>query len=628
MLFYIQKYKEINDALNISPEKFDFYVRCKEYEWYLSGIIFYINKGNCIIKRNNINDSILDEIIRKCKFNPSLITNILEGHYICVIKRPGNIKVFGDKFNRKNLFYCESKEQIYFDNKITKEIISKKPHRINEIFLYSYFLIGYGNAATTIFKDIKRLAYCDYLLYENDKINIINTFNPKKIDNNYNENHIQYFKKLFYESVNSRISENKNNWVMASGGWDSTLIIDTLLKHTERQKVKMIAFEVQLKSGQIANIFEIKRAKDIAKHYGVDFHLVKVNLKSSKLIDKWKKYAANCFDNQTFQWPINHYSIPEYVKNIDNSCGSIFSGECADSFQNYGFSQYNSVKSNDLNFNEYADKMKTYLYGPTFLNKIVDNTFKSDIIYNIFKKINPQIQFFDINPDISKYILSFIYSSVRLPFVMPKDIHIFKNQYSKRMIEYIISEYLQKYIERLTPDNIYSIWNALYADYHLRGLSIPMTIAAMEKYETIPAIPFYDLRIADFFEKMPAKWGRNLNFKSTKYFEKRMALESKTFPINILEDKQFPHSYIFEQDNINIDLNYEYYLNSSITDYFRELLSDKKSLDYLRQIDGIDYEYLKRIRNNFVENKMILKTNYDVISKICVLTSLMHEFFK
>jgi len=625
MLFYINRQKKNGNILKINSKKFNFYVKCKEYEWYLSGIIFYINKGNYIIKRNNINDRILDKIIKKCKFDPCLITNILEGHYICVIRRSDNIKVFGDKFNRKNLFYFESKEQIYFDTKITKEIVSKKPHRINEMFLYSYFLIGYGNASTTIFQEIKRLAYCEYLLYKDNRINIVNTFNPKKIDNSYNENHMQYFKKLFYESVNSRIAENKNNWVMASGGWDSTLIVDTLLKYTERQKVKMIAFEVQLKSGQIGNIFEIKRAKDIAKHYGVDFHLIKVNLKSSKLIDKWKKYAGNSFESQVFQWPINHYGIPEYIKNVDSSCGSIFNGECADSFQNYGFSQYNSVKSNDRNFNEYADKMKTYLYGPTFLKKIVNNTFKSDIIYNIFKKLNPQIQFSDGNPDISKYVLSFIYSSVRLPFVMPKNTHIFKNQYSKRMTEYIISEYLQKYIERLTPNNIFSIWNALYADFHLRGLSIPMTIAAMEKYDTIPAIPFYDLRIADFFEKMPAEWGRNLNFKNTKYFEKRMALESKTFPISILEDKSFPHSYIYEQEGVNINQCYEYYLNSSITDYFRELLSDKKSLDYLGQIDGIDYEYLENIRNNFVENK-IQKRDYNMTMKICVLTSLMFEF--
>jgi len=625
MLFYIQKYKKISDALRISPEKFDFYIKCKDYEWYLKGIIFYINKGNYIIKRNNINDRILDEIIKKFKFDPSLITNALEGHYICVIKGSNNIKVFGDKFNRKNLFYFESKEHIYFDTKVTKEIINKKSYRINENFLYSYFMIGYGNASTTIFKDIKRLAYCEYLLYKNDKVNIVNTFNPKRIDNNYNEDHMQIFKKLFYESVNSRLTENKNNWVMASGGWDSTLILDTLLKHIEKQKVKMIAFEVQLKSGQIANIFEIRRAKDIAKHYGVDFHLVRVNLRSLELIDKWKEHAANCFESQTFQWPINHYGIPEYIKNIDSSCGSIFSGECADSFQNYGFSQYNSVKSDDYNFNEYADKMKTYLYGPTFLNKIISNTYKSDIIYNIFKKLNPQTQFFDTYPDISKYILSFIYSSVRLPFVMLKNVQIFKSQYYEKMTKYIISEYLQKYIEKLTPDNIYSIWNALYADFHLRGLSIPMTIAAIEKYDFIPSVPFYDLRIADFFERMPEKLGRNLNFKSTKYFEKRMALESKTFPTNILEDKSFPHSYIFEQDNININLYYEYYLNSSITDYFKELLTQKNSLDFLKDIECINSEYLLELQHDYLNNKTNDK-NFNEISKICILLSMIKDY--
>jgi len=624
MLFYINRQKKNGNILKINSKKFNFYVKCKEYEWYLSGIIFYINKGNYIIKKNNIDDRILDEIIKKCKFDPSLITNALEGHYICVIKRSNNIKVFGDKFNRKNLFYCECEEYIFFDTIITKEILSKTSHRINEMFLYSYFLIEYGNASTTIFKDIKRLAYCEYLLYQDDEVNIINTFNPKRIDNSYNEDKIQCFKKLFYESVNSRITENKNNWVMASGGWDSTLIIDTLLKHIEKQKVKMICWEIQLKSAQIFNTFEIKRVKNIAKHYGIDLHLIRLDLRSLESINKWKKFAANSFENQTLQFSII-YGIPEYIKSIDNSCGSIFSGECADSFQNYGFSQYISLKSNDYNFNEYADKMKTYLYGPTFLNKIINNTFKSDIVYNIFKKLNPQIQFSDINPDISKYFLSFIYSSVRLPFVMPKNLQIFKNHYCEKMIKYIISKYLQKYIERLAPENIYSIWNALYADFHLRGLAIPMTIQAMEKYNTIPSIPFYDLRIADFFERMPEKWGRNLNFKSIKYFEKRMALESKTFPINVLEDKSFPHSYINEQDNISIDLHYEFYLNSSITDYFRELLSNKKSLDYLGQIDGINYEYLENVRNNFVENR-ILKSDYNMTMKICALTSLMHEF--
>ena len=50
---------------------------------------------------------------------------------------------------------------------------------------------------------------------------------------------------------------------------------------------------------------------------------------------------------------------------------TFFTGEGSDGLQNFGFSQYATLyqdKSRD--FREYSDKMMSYLFGPTFLDKI------------------------------------------------------------------------------------------------------------------------------------------------------------------------------------------------------------------------------------------------------------------
>ena len=52
---------------------------------------------------------------------------------------------------------------------------------------------------------------------------------------------------------------------------------------------------------------------------------------------------------------------------------SIFCGEISDGVHNFGFAQYATILNHpDLGFREYADKMGVYLFGPSFLNTLLE----------------------------------------------------------------------------------------------------------------------------------------------------------------------------------------------------------------------------------------------------------------
>ena len=82
-----------------------------------------------------------------------------------------------------------------------------------------------------------------------------------------------------------------------------------------------------------------------------------------------------------YQW----LDLAEYVAATSNG-EAVFSGEISDGVHNFGFSQSLTVLDHPVHeFREYSDKMASYLYGPTFLETILDGSFTNDSIYNFLK---------------------------------------------------------------------------------------------------------------------------------------------------------------------------------------------------------------------------------------------------
>lgn len=624
MIFSINRSKSHNN-LNINDADFNYKYQGNGYEWYINGVLFYIVNKKSIVKSEKITNKLIDSLFKDCNLNPNKINDALEGHYICIIKQENQIKVFGDSFNRRNLFYYEDKQLVYFSTRLTKDLIEKCNKKIDSMYLLSYLMIGYGHATTTIFEKIHRLGYKEYLLFKDKLLYIKKEFNPFEVES-YGDRQLQLFEKLFKESISARMAKKGTNWLMTSSGWDSTLILDTLLKLTDKNKVKTATSEVQFRNGQILNIFETEKVDEITSHYNIENKRFHVDLNDKKLVDLWKKYTSICFENQIFHWPINQLGVIDLILKYDSNVSSIFNGECADSFQNFGFSQYSSIHSGNNNFDEYADKMKTYLYGPEFFNEVKNGKFRKNVIYQIFKKMNPNIDFNDESKDKNNYLnvmLSFIYSPTRLPFTLSKNCPFLRDDVLKNFYNLASKTYFERYYKILESRNIYSIWNALYADFHFKGSTLPINIVGIENLGLIAALPFFDIRLAKYFAKMPEEYGRGLNFNRLKYPEKTMAVNSKTYPIHIV-DKRITHSYISEEDAA-INPYFEYYCNSSIGDYFKEILSQENSLNYIKNIKGIDTNYINKIKKDYLDEKILMK-DFPFISKICILTSMIIDY--
>lgn len=142
MLFLINKNMEIIKSLEIDKENFDFTYIGKNYEWYIKGNLFYLmNEKGMLIIGKEVNNEKLNTLMLSKKFDPQSIKKNLEGHYVCVIRNKKQIIVFGDKFNRRNLFFTQDNQKIYFSTVLSKELVNKSGKDIDEIYLYSFFLI-------------------------------------------------------------------------------------------------------------------------------------------------------------------------------------------------------------------------------------------------------------------------------------------------------------------------------------------------------------------------------------------------------------------------------------------------------------------------------------------------------
>ena len=70
--------------------------------------------------------------------------------------------------------------------------------------------------------------------------------------------------------------------------------------------------------------------------------------------------------------------LSDGIVNIAGKGHTVFNGDASDSFHNFGFCQYHNVVHPKKGFQEYIDKMSSYLWGPTFFSRVLDDTYQSD----------------------------------------------------------------------------------------------------------------------------------------------------------------------------------------------------------------------------------------------------------
>lgn len=543
----------------------------------------------------------------------------LEGSYSTVIFSKQKIKIIGDCLKRKELFYFHTKNRMYVSSQLLDLVnkVKNMEYDQNSIALMLATYYQYIPARNTIYKGIYALGPDEYIEYSHKGFEKGEYIKFKNIEK-YGGNKLSEYAEILNRAILSR-SSNDINIANSTGGWDSTYIITVLVELLGRDKVVSSTFDRIYKNGMSWNIYEKTRARGIAKHFGIKYMEVPINFNSPKLVDIMIEQLPALRSSNIYIEALSHYmmyqNIQKRLAGIEN--GTVFTGEASDSLHNFGFSQYMSFFHQSYGFKEYGDKMKSYLYSPEFFKKVVEGTFKKDAVFEIWKnisgKIDDEMNQRSKNNFIFKYLAPIIFGQHRIPFEKISALGILNPEYRVKLMGMVKKSYFDKVISVINEKNFYSCLTYLYKVFHLQGPTLKMIPLAAELNGFKTAMPFLDMNLVNFLEKMPSSWGRSLELNNTKYPLKAVARANKAFPIDIVESGI--HSYPVEVDQTLTNAPYNLYFNSTATGYFKQLLSRHTYREILDD-KCFDLKYIDKQINYFLNDRMDKIDDYNLVIRI------------
>ena len=535
--------------------------------------------------------------------NITQLINNIEGDFVgCFIKDNSEVMVFGDSFNKKDIFYFISKNEI---------IISTDLSWITPNLKLTYDQVGLANLLSiygsytpkkqTIYNEIARLGVSESIIIKNGRMSIIkNEFKPLKTKT-YDSNYLESYVALLTEAI--KIRSSKKNWVYLSSGWDSTALLGLLVDQFGSSKIKAVTGSMRYSErAGIDNIFEIEKAKKIADFYSIETNIVPLDYTQNQSIKDYEKIKPYLKNNHIYSDnSLNYYLLSKFIKENGSSEDAVFCGEISDAVHNLGFAQYNTINNHPVqDFREYSDKLICYLFGPTFLNSIYNGNAENDIVYKIIKERHKK-HMFDSIKDLNheertvKFISSFFLRNVRVPFYSLKNNKILTKLGATEYESKIVKEYFSTCIKELKPETVYSWILYLYNSFHWQGSSVK-TISYMTNFNGFQvALPFWDKKLMEFFYQMPENWGRGLELKPAKYPLKWMLNNKIEYPIEI---QKGPHSYQYDV-NPNFSLEKELLCHSSLTPIFQNIM---KKHPYLQILDKryFNTKILQKITEKFI----------------------------
>lgn len=613
MELIFKKGVDFKRAYSITSEDKNFRINTisADEELFLEGSFFYQTRSGNVEK---LSPETLDDQLKKSFLENKVQAFIetIEGVYagIYIDKKNEKIIVFSDKLKRKEIYYCADANEVIVATSL-KNLRGKSGGYSPESIISILYM--YAPKGSTIHNNIFRLRYNETIEITGGNLKVVkHNEAPLKI-RDYDERDLASFGEMVENAVISRASPTMNT-VQLSGGWDSTFLLSVLHKYYERNRISAIIIATTFPDGRIFNQYELEKAEQITKFFGIDLHTInfKVGFEAD-WIDLWeqevkeKALVQEIYDSTIF----SHFLITRHLQDKYGENIAVFNGEGADSLNNFGFSQYISLPHNNSGFSEYADKMACYLYGPSFLTKVLNNSYKDELIFKIFQWYFKDFGFTEADrlskeDRLFEYLMSFVYAPNRIPFVQLEQRNFVKEEGMKRFRGWLKSEYFGKIIESINPQNCYYWLLRLYTDFHWQCPRI-------KKTGICPNIrlPFLDYGLFRFFSQMPENWGRGLEINNTKYALKRLIREGDyQFPTEIVE--RGPHSYI----TTVTDALHQYIYDSNLPKYLLGKVDfDAKSEGYFSS-DCFDLDYVKKYITDIKERKIdpISSTGFNLLN--------------
>ncbi len=590
---------------------------------YITGFIDYYIIDGLKIREDEITDehlhSLNDVDIEK-------IEDCIEGDYVIIVFENDKITVLLDKFAKQDVFYYNKDDSFIVSDNLE---IFQKNGLLNEICQESLlnFFISYGNYSPkkhTMFKNVRRIGHREYILIDNSKMRANQLTKEIYEIEEYDDSILDEYHTILFDSISYRSSNNGINWIYLSSGWDSTAILGYLREMYDAKYVKaVIGKMVYSKRSGVINQFELDRATDIAKYYGIELYEVPFDFTSDDSAEYFKNLDTIFKNNNIVSYNTYNFSkLADFIE--ENACNEdrVFSGEISDGVHNFGFSQYATILNHpDLQFREYADKMSSFLFGPSFFKSVKSGNYLKDVVYNFLKTRYPENSF---NENIisneternAEFLSSFFFSRARIPFYN-NDNGKLTTRSADVAFKKFKNDYLIDYAELLNEKNIYSVLLNLYNSFHWQGSTIKAISKPLEKYNRDIKLPFWDRNIQKFLSKMPENWGRGLDFKNTKYPLKWVLKNKINYPIHL---QKGPHSYLYDVNPGFSHLS-EVINASKIKMHFQNKLNEVNLKRFNN--DLFDTEYLKMISDKYKDNTEISGSELSDLSSLILFNTLI-----
>jgi len=552
-------------------------------------------------------DSIIKNVFKESSFEDAI--RKIEGDYVgCLIKKEENAVIFGDSFNRKDVFYSLSREGLSAATSLPSVIREDKKAYDQAALANILSVFGmYAPKKHTMYKHVRRLGVGECLVLRDGKVRTEKLpFSPLKVGN-YGKRELEEYARLLEDAVRIRGSD-ECNWIYLSSGWDSTSLLALLVKIYGASRVKAVIGEMKYaeRSGTI-NRFEIDRAKKFADYYSVDLDVVPLDYTTKESIKKLEKIRHYFKDNHIYGG-FNFYLLSEHVRRKGSPNDSVFCGEISDGAHNLGFSQFTTIHEHPImEFREYSDKMASYLFGPTFFKSILDGTYSQDAVYKLLRSRLSGHAFENGHYPLNEYerkakfISSFFLRNRRIPFYDLKNIPSLTVKGARMYESEMFNTYLKECADRIKPETIYSWILHLYNSFHWQGSTVK-AIHETANYNDIKLnMPYWDLRLQQFLSKMPENWGRGLELRPTKYPLKCMLENKVDYPAHL---QVGPHSYIYDV-NPNFSLAAEMLYGSAFVPYFQEML---ESYPFENVLDAryFNLNYYRKLTDDYVAGVELL----------------------
>ena len=585
-------------------------------EFIIEGQIDYFLVDGAVKYLKDLSEIQLENLLHEFAFEKS---DCIQGRFTLCAVDLADKKIFltTDPAGRKEIFYSQA------DLRAGSNLdgFNVKQQALDRVALAQVLAVhgSYCAKSMTVFESIKRLDPSEKLIFDNEKIKI-KSYSPefKKINSECDLLESYY---TAYKTVMQEISENEV-WIFMSSGWDSSSIL-AMLKHVgmDSRRIKPVIgrFKYSHENGVI-NEFEVSRAREICDYYEVELIVVDIDYTESGYNEDWERYKPIFRTNHIYSfYTYNFFKLSEYVKRNAGSDAIVVNGETSDGAHNFGFAQFaTDLGHPNLSFREYADKMNSYLFGPTFFKQIEEGNYYKDSVFRFFTEIQSKKSVAAVGNWKPDFILSFLFGSDRIPFSEPS-YNFLLSEAGQDLVTGRLKDYASYYAEQLNGENIYSVWLELYSRFHWQGSTVRGMQLAPECMGLKVRAPFWDHRIITLLKQMPENFGRGLEFQPTKY-PLKWVLSKIGYP-DVLQSG--PHSYLYDVDP-SWSADYDIMTGSARVPHFKNLIKSRCANDLL-EMDIFDRTKIKTLFDSYVNEEKLSVSDFKILSRIVSYLNIVED---